>query len=81
MSLRRQVGQTPNMRISTSCRHRRVWGKVGTGFFFKPPPLQQQKDVGQAHQGDVVMPALSWQNRTWRRSLRRRITYPTTQFY
>src|SRR5215471_6521772 len=58
MSFCRQAGQRPNRRISTNCRARRVCGKVGTGVFFKVAALQQQKGIGQAHQGDMVMPAL-----------------------
>jgi hypothetical protein len=58
MSFCRQAGQRPNRRISTICRLRRASGKVGTEVFFKAPALEQQEGIGQAHQGDMMMPAL-----------------------
>src|SRR2546425_10608593 len=58
LARRRQVGQTPNMRIKTICRDRRASGKVGIGVFFKALSFQQQEGIGQADQGHLMMPAL-----------------------
>ena len=46
-----------NQPIKTLCKHRRASGKLGSGVFMALP-LPQQEGVGQANQGDVMMPAL-----------------------